>query len=93
MIYGYMHRRKKSVSFFGYVKKRSYPKGYNRKCGVYKDILSALGTIISLFVGDKSFLRHRHIYGRQCAGEPKRVRARPIKDELRLKGTKKDELK
>ena len=27
-----MRRCKKSVSFFGYVKERSYPKGYNRKC-------------------------------------------------------------
>ena len=32
MIYVYMHRCGKSVSFFGYVKERSYPKGYNRKC-------------------------------------------------------------
>ena len=31
MIYVYMRRCEKSVSFFGYVKKRSYPKGYNRK--------------------------------------------------------------
>ena len=27
-----MRRCKRSVSFFGYVKERSYPKGYNRKC-------------------------------------------------------------
>ena len=31
MIYGYTHRCEKSVSFFGYVKERSYPKGYNRR--------------------------------------------------------------
>jgi len=77
MIYGYMHRRKRSVSFFGYVKKRSYPKGYNRKCEVYRDILSALGTVLYLFLYHKFFLRTRHAYGRQRAGEPKHVRARP----------------
>jgi hypothetical protein len=27
-----MRRCEKSVSFFGYIKERSYPKGYNRKC-------------------------------------------------------------
>jgi hypothetical protein len=32
MISVYMRRCKRSVRFFGYVKERSYPKGYNRKC-------------------------------------------------------------
>ena len=56
----------------------------------YTDILSVVCTVTSLFFHHTSFFRARHIYGCQRAGEPKRVRARPIKDELRLERTKRD---
>jgi hypothetical protein len=58
--------------------------------GGYMDILSALGTVLYLFLYHKSSFRHRHVYGRQWAGEVVCVRARPDKGRLR---TRKDELR
>ena len=57
-----MHRRKKSVSFFGYVKERSYPKGYNRRYVLLKGARNRCVLLLT----DTFYCYYIRIYCRWC---------------------------